>query len=87
VIDRLIRLRASPARYPRLGSQRTLIVQRDAIGKLLADSPSPRPPVAGMIAAELATARRLALLSFAEHDETPAVDVATLTFSEVEVLG
>jgi hypothetical protein len=40
-----------------------------------------------MIAAELATARRLALLSFAEHDETPAVDVATLTFSEAEVLG
>src|SRR5215472_1330257 len=45
VLDHLIRLRASPARYPRLGSQRTLIVQRDAIAKLLADSPSLRPLV------------------------------------------
>jgi hypothetical protein len=87
VLEHLIRLRASPAVDPRRGWERTLIVQRDGIHKLLADSPSLRPQVAGMIAAELPTARRLALLSLAEHDETPAVDVTTLTFSEGEVLG
>jgi hypothetical protein len=87
VLDHLIRLRASPATRPRLGWERTLIVQRDGIHKLLADSPSLRPLVAGMIAAELPTARRLALLSLADHDETPAADVATLIFSEAEVIG
>jgi hypothetical protein len=30
---------------------------------------------------------RPALLSLAEHGETPTVDVATLTFKEAEVLG
>jgi hypothetical protein len=29
----------------------------------------------------------LAQLSLAEHDETPTVDVATLSFSEAEVIG
>jgi len=87
VLDHLIRLRASPAVDPRRGWERTLIVQRDGIHKLLADSPSLRQLVGGMIAAELPTARRLALLSLAEHNETPAVDVATMAFSETEVLG
>jgi len=87
VLDHLIRLRASPATAPRRGWERTLIVQRDGIHKLLSDSPSLRPLVTGFIAAELPTARRLALLSLTEHDETPAVDVATLNFSEIEVLG
>ena len=40
-----------------------------------------------MIAVELPTARRLALLSLAEHGEIPTVDVAQLSFSEAEVLG
>jgi hypothetical protein len=87
VLDHLIRLAASPAADPRRGWERTLIVQRDGIHKLLADSPSLRPLVAGIIAAELPTARRLALLSLAEHGETPTVDVAALSFSEAEVLG
>jgi hypothetical protein len=87
VLGHLIRLRASPAVDPRRGWERILIVQRDGIHNLLEDSPSLRPLVAGVIAAELPTARRLALLSLAEHDETPAIDVATPTFSEAEVLG
>ena len=87
VLDHLIRLRASPAVDPRRGWERTLIVQRDGIHKLLADSPSLRQQVAGMIAAELPTARRLALLSLAEHGETPTVDITTMNFSEGDVLG
>lgn len=85
VLDHLIRLRASPAAGSRRGWKGTLIVQRDGIHKLLADSPSLRPLIAGIIAAELPTARRLALLSLA--GETITVDVATLSFTEAEVLG
>ena len=87
VLDHLIRLRASPAMDPRRGWKRTLIIQRDGIHKLLSDSPSLRPLIAGIIAAELPTARRLALLSLTEYDETPTVDVAALSFTEAEVLG
>jgi Domain of unknown function DUF29 len=87
VLDHLIRLAASPASEPRHGWERTVITQRDAIAKLLRDSPSLRREVPAIIAAELPTARRLALLSLAEHGETPGVDVATLQFREDEVLG
>lgn len=85
VLDHLIRLRASPAAGSRRGWKGTLIVQRDGIHKLLAGSPSLRPLIAGIIAAELPTARRLALLSLA--GETITVDVAALSFTEAEVLG
>lgn len=87
VLDHLIRLQASPATEPRRGWQRTLIVQRDGIHKLLDESPSLRPLVAGIIAAELPTAKRLALLALAEYEETPAIDIATVNFNEDEVLS
>jgi Domain of unknown function DUF29 len=50
--------------------ERTVITQRDAIAQLLRDSPSLRREAAAIIAAELPIARRLALLSLAEHGET-----------------
>jgi cell division protein FtsL len=87
VLDHLIRLAVSPASAPRHGWERTVITQRDAIAKLLRDSPSLRREMPAIIAAELPTARRLALLSLAEHGETPGVDVATLDFGEADVLG
>lgn len=87
VLDHLIRLQASPATEPRRGWQRTLIVQRDAISKILKESPSLRPLVRGIVAAELPTARRLALLELAEYGETPTIDVATVTFSESDILS
>lgn len=87
VLDHLIRLRASPTTEPRRGWKRTLIVQRDSIRKLLDESPSLRSLVAGIIAAELPTARRLALLALAEHGKTATIDVAGLSFSEEEVLS
>src|SRR5215472_13239945 len=49
ILDHLIRLRASPATDPRRGWERILIVQRDGIHKLLADSPSLRPTVASRL--------------------------------------
>jgi hypothetical protein len=67
--------------------ERTVITQRDAIAKLLRDSPSLRREVPAIIAAELPTARALALLPLAEHGETPGIDVARLQFKEHEVLG
>jgi hypothetical protein len=86
VLDHLIRLRASPASEPRRSWKRTLIVRRDGIQKLLDESPSLRPLIAGIIAAELPMARRLALLALAEHGEKPTIDVAILNFSEDDIL-
>jgi hypothetical protein len=86
VLDHLIRLRASPATEPRHGWERTLIVQRAAIERLLRDSPSLKPRLAAVIAEEFPTARRLALLALAEHGEAPGCDVEALHFSVVEVL-
>ncbi len=48
------------------------------------NSPSLRREVPAIIAAELPTARRLGLLSLAEHGETPGVDVGTFRFGEHE---
>jgi hypothetical protein len=86
VLDHLIRLRASPATEPRRSWKRTLIVRRDGIHKLLDKSPSLRPLIAGIIAAELPMAQRLALLALAEHGKKPTIDVATLNISEDELL-
>jgi hypothetical protein len=43
--------------------------------------------MSAIIAAEVPTARKLALLPLAEHGETPGIDVTTLNFREDEVLG
>jgi len=87
ILDHLIRLQASPATQPRRGWERTLIVQREGIRRLLKDSPSLRHEVAGIIAEELPTVRRLALLALEEHSEVPTIDVERLSFTEVDVLG
>jgi len=56
VLDHLIRLQASPATQPHRAWNHRLIVQREAIRRLLNDSPSLRREIAGIIAEELPTA-------------------------------
>lgn len=87
ILEHLILLHVSPASEPRGRWQRTVIEQRDRLRTLLEDSPSLKPDVAKTIAAELPTARELAALSLAEHNEQPTEDLATLTFTAAEVLG
>jgi hypothetical protein len=87
ILDHLMRLQASPAQAPRHGWERTLIVQRTGIRQLLDDSPSLKPAVPVVIAAEMPTARRLATLAMEEYGEAPRVPLDQLSYTEAQVLG
>ena len=87
ILDHLMRLQASPAQDPRHSWERTLIVQRAGIQQLLDDSPSLKPTVPAVIAAELPTARRLATLALKEYGEAPRVALDQLHYTEAQVLG
>ena len=87
ILDHLMRLQASPAQAPRHGWERTLIVQRAGIRQLLDDSPSLKPAVPVVIAAEMPTARRLATLAMEEFGEAPRVPLDQLSYTEAQVLG
>jgi hypothetical protein len=87
ILDHLMRLQASPAQAPRYGWERTLIVQRAGIRQLLDDSPSLKPAVPVVIAAEMPTARRLATLAMEEYGEAPRVPLDQLSYTEAQVLG
>ena len=87
ILDHLMRLQASPAQAPRHGWERTLIVQRAGIRQLLDDSPSLKPAVPVVIAAEMPTARRLATLAMEEYGEAPRVPLDQLSYTEAQVLG
>jgi len=87
IIEHLIKLQASPASAPRTGWQATIKRARIEIESLLSDSPSLRRVVGELVARETPIGRRLAEVALTEHDETPRVDVHTLTYTEDEVLG
>ena len=87
IIEHLIKLQASPATAPRAGWQATVKRARIEIESLLGDSPSLRRVVGDLVARETPTGRRLAEVALTEHDETPRVDVHTLTYTEDQVLG
>ena len=87
ILDHLMRLQASPAQAPRHGWERTLIVQRPGIRQLLDDSPSLKPAVPVVIAAEMPTARRLATLAMEEYGGAPRAPLDQLSYTEAQMLG
>jgi hypothetical protein len=87
ILLHLLKLQASPAVEPRLGWRETIQVQRAEIEALMADSPSLRPSVPGVIETELGKARRVAALALAESGEQPGVDLGGLRFTAGQVLG
>ena len=87
IAEHLIRLQATPATHPKAGWQRTVVEQRDELGTILGDSPSLKPTVAAVIAAELPVARQLAALALEECGATPTVPLDQIGYTEEQVLG
>lgn len=87
VIQHLMKLEASPAIHPRQGWQDTIDEARDNIARLLKDSPSLRGEVAGMVRDEMSGARARAQRSLFRYGETPRREIATLAYTEDQVLG
>ena len=61
--------------------------QRNDIERLLADSPSLRDTVPGVIDRELVKARRVAELAVRGHNEPAATAIDSLSYAEDEVLS
>jgi hypothetical protein len=81
ILEHLIKLEASPSSDPRPSWRATIRRQRAEIDRLLADAPSLRARVGLLIAAELAAA------SLTDNRETPTRDIATVTYTEAQILG
>jgi hypothetical protein len=87
ILEHLIKLEASPSSDPRPSWRATIRRQRAEIDRLLADAPSLRARVGLLIAAELADARAEAAASLTDNRETPTRDIATVTYTEAQILG
>jgi hypothetical protein len=87
IIEHLIKLQASPATEPRAGWRETIARARCDVEELLQESPSLRPQVANLVVKALPKAQRFAAMALERHDETARAGVATITYSEDQVLG
>lgn len=87
ILVHLMKLEASPASDPRGQWLETIGQQRGDIERVLADSPSLRPRIGTIIEEESGRARRLAALARAGHGEHPRVDLASLRYTEAQVMG
>lgn len=86
VLEHLLRLTASPANDPKPGWRTTIARSRAEIEALLEDSPSLRPLLDEIIAAELPRARKIAAAALAEYGEQPTVPLDQLSFTNDQVL-
>jgi hypothetical protein len=77
----LMKLEASPATEPRIGSAETIREQRDQIERVLKEAPSLRQSVPDVIREELGVARKRVRASLADYGEHPAA------YSTEQVLG
>jgi len=87
VIEHLLKLQASPAPEPAPGWRDTIRRTRGEIEEVLADSPSLRPGVSGMIDKQTPRARALVRANFQDYAEQPLIDLDTISYTEDQVLG
>jgi len=87
VIEHLLKLQASPASMPARGWADSVLRARGEIELLLADSPSLRSEVAGMITKGFPHARALVRVGLKDYGEQPVIDLDQVTYSEDQVLG
>ncbi len=87
VIEHLLKLQVSPASEPARGGKDTIRRARGEIEDALADSPSLRREVAGMIAKQMPRARALVRANFQDYGEQPLEDITAVTYTEEQVLG
>ena len=87
VLEHLIKLQASPATHPRRVWIDTIYRTRISMERVLRYSPSLRRTVASVVAEELPHAAILAARSLESFGEQPRVDIASLTYTEQQVIG
>jgi hypothetical protein len=87
VIAHLIRLEASPATDPRRGWKMIISRACGDIAELLNESPSLRRFIPDMLASQSQRARKDVMEWLVIYGEQPRVDIASLTFTEEQVLG
>jgi len=68
ILEHLLKCQFALNRNPSAGWRRTLLVQRDDLGKVLKDSPSLKPRVTGLVPDAFTSARKRALVGFEEHE-------------------
>lgn len=86
VLVHLIKLQASPAIEPQPGWRATIRRERAEIETLLRDSPSLRPTVPAVVAAETATASRIAAADMTDFGEQPKIDLTKSLYTPEQVL-
>lgn len=86
VLEHLFKLALLPAAKPRVGWLEKLDTQRDAIARLLEDSPSLKRALPSLVADELPRARRAITRAAARHNEALSADPASLEFDAHQVL-
>jgi hypothetical protein len=87
ILVHLLKLQCSPAIGPRAGWRETIHEQRSEIAALLADSPSLRPNIPGVIDSALVKARRAAVLALAGYGEPMLGEPGGLSYTAEQVLG
>jgi hypothetical protein len=87
VLEYLAKLEASPAVDPRAGWQDTVSRARADIEDLLQTSPSLRPTLETVVAAQLPQALKLAASSLARHGETPRMPLDGLRYGIDQVVN
>jgi hypothetical protein len=87
VLEHLMKLETSSSSDPRDGWMDTITRERDAIERVLKDSPSLRRTVPDVIGDELGKARRLVARALSRHGEQPGTDLEKLHYGLEQVLG
>jgi hypothetical protein len=87
VIEHLLKLQSSPASMPGRGWTDSVLRARGAIEQLLADSPSLRGEIAGVITKGLPRARALVRVGLNDYGEQPLIDLDQVSYTEDQVLG
>lgn len=83
IVEHLLKLQASSASDPANTIERT----RREVADILADSPSLRREIVGIIRQQLATTRGLVAGSLARRGETPLHPPEAITYDEAQILG
>ena len=87
ILLHLMKLQASPAIDPRPAWRATIRRERAEIETLLRDSPSLKPTVPAIVAAESATAARIAAADLSDFGEQPKIDLSGALYSPEQITG
>jgi len=87
VMEHLLKLQASPSSMPARGWEDSVLRARGEIEQLLADSPSLRGEIAGMITKGLSRVRALVRVGLKDYGEQPLIDIDEVTYTEAQILG